>query len=93
MPGQEPRFWTITRVEQGRTATIEMELDGAVFYNRIVLEVLAPDQTEIRQIMSLAGSKASDFAAGMEMFESNAPQGLAKLAEAIELAYQEGKIA
>ncbi|WP_262696923.1 hypothetical protein [Ulvibacterium marinum] len=39
--------------------------------------------------MSLIGVKAADFAEGMRTFEASAPQGLAKLAKAIESAYNE----
>jgi len=88
MPGQDPRYWEVKQVEPECSATIEMPLDDAVFYNRMVLKSLSPDRTLITQSMSLAGARAIDLAAGMHAFEINAPQGLAKLAKAIELSYK-----
>lgn len=86
MPGQDPQHWNITQLEPERSATIEMPLDGAVFYNVMAFESISPNQTRITQRMSLTGPKAPDFAKGMHAFEISAPQGLAKLASAIELA-------
>ena len=88
-PGQDPQHWQITRVEPQHTATIELPLDGAIFYNVLLLESISTDQTRIIQRLSLGGEKAADYAKGMQMFEESAPQGLAKLAEAIEVAYRD----
>ncbi|WP_299530804.1 hypothetical protein [Ulvibacterium sp.] len=86
-PGQHPYTWTITQLEPERSATIEMPLDGAVFCNIIMMESMGPNRTQITQRLSLAGENAPDFAKGMRTFETSAPQGLKKLAKAIESAY------
>ncbi|MCB0628253.1 MAG: hypothetical protein R2824_30380 [Saprospiraceae bacterium] len=88
-PGQDPQYWKITQLDLERSATIEVTLDGAVFKNRMVLESITQEQTRIIQRMSLAGEKAAGFAEGMRMFETSAPQGLGKLAKAIESAYED----
>lgn len=87
-PGQDPLNWKIAQVDPERSATIEMPLDGAVFFNVMTLESVSANRTRITQRMSLAGEKASDIAKGMEMFETTAPQGLAKLAKTIESAFK-----
>lgn len=86
MPGQEPQRWKIAQIDPGHSATIEMAVAGALFHNEMILESISPDQTRIVQRMSLTGEKALALAEGMKVFETSAPQGLAKLAKAIELA-------
>ena len=87
MPGMDPHYWWVREIMPGYSATIEMPLDGAIFYNRIVLASLSPDRTLMTQTMSLAGDKAEGFVPGMKVFEENAPQALAKMAQAMEEAY------
>ena len=87
-PGRDPQYWKIAQLDPEHSATIEMSLEGAVFYNEMILESVSPDRTLITQRWSLAGPKASDLAEGMQMFEISAPQGLAKLAKTIESAYE-----
>lgn len=86
MPGQDPQKWKIAQIDPGHSATIEMAIAGALFHNEMILESISPNQTRIVQRMSLTGAKAQDLAEGMRVFETSAPQGLAKLAKAIELA-------
>ncbi|WP_425234718.1 hypothetical protein [Ulvibacterium sp.] len=86
-PGQEPYIWKITQLDPEHSATIEMPLDGAVFCNVMIMESIGPNHTRITQRLSLTGIKAVDFAEGMQTFETSAPQGLAKLAKAIESVY------
>ena len=50
------------------------------------MEALAPERTQITQRLSLVGEKAKDLAGAMGMFETSAPQGLAKLTRVIEAA-------
>lgn len=88
-PGQNPYHWKITQLDPESSATIEMHLDGAVFYNVMIMESIGPDRIQITQRLSLTGVKAADFAEGMRTFETSAPQGLAKLTKAIESAYNE----
>ena len=68
------------------SATIEIALDGAFFDNVMNIDATGPNQTRITQTLRLRGPNAASFQAGMNMFESSAPQGLAKLASAIEEA-------
>ncbi len=86
MPGQDPQKWKIVQIDPGHSATIEMAVAGALFHNKMIFKSISPNQTQILQRMSLTGAKAKDLAEGMRVFETSAPQGLAKLAEAIELA-------
>lgn len=86
-PSQDPFNWKITQLDPERSATIEMPLDGAVFCNVMIMESIHPNRTQITQRLSLTGKKAADFTEGMQTFETSAPQGLAKLAKAIESAY------
>lgn len=88
MPGLEPHHWKISQLDPEKSATIDMPLEGAVFHNEISIDALSPDQTRITQRMYLTGTKAAEFAEGMQMFEQTAPQGLAKLAKTIEEAYE-----
>jgi hypothetical protein len=90
-PGQEPREWVISKVTPEISATIEMPLDGALFTNHIKLDSLSDDRTRITQRMALEGEMAHDLAKGMRPFEATAPQGLAKLALAIEAARAEAQ--
>ncbi len=86
MPEQEPQKWIISKLDLGRSATIEIQIEDCVFLNQIRLEEISGDQTRIVQRMTLAGEgeRARHLAKGMRAFETSAPQGLAKLASAIE---------
>ncbi|MCE7995645.1 MAG: hypothetical protein HEP71_26945 [Roseivirga sp.] len=88
LPDQAPTQWRITQLESESSATIEMPLDGAVFYNVMMFESVTSGRTLIIQRLSLEGPKASSFTKGMQMFETSAPQGLVKLAKAIESDYK-----
>lgn len=89
MPGQAPHHWQITQLDPEQSATITMPLDGAMFYNEFMMESISPNRTRFIQRLSLAGTKAPDYTEGIRMFETSAPQGLAKLVEAIESAFRE----
>ncbi len=89
MPGQEPHHWKIAQLIPGSLGVIEMTLEGATFHNRMRVEALGAERTLITQTMSLTGPKAGDFAPGMQMFETTAPQGLAKMARAMEMAFND----
>ncbi|MGX1928021.1 hypothetical protein [Flagellimonas sp. 2504JD4-2] len=64
------------------------KLDGAVFYNEMKMEAMPSNRRKITQCLSLKGKKAANFVEGIKMFETSAPQGLSKLAEAIELGHK-----
>ena len=87
MPGQDAYNWTITQLDPQHFAIIEIELVGAIFSNKMVFKSLNPDFTRIIQRFSLNGKKAENYVNGMQMLETSAPQGLKKLALAIESAY------
>ena len=54
----------------------------------VVRVLISPNQIRIVQRMSLTGDQAHEFAESMRVFETSAPQGLAKLAKAIAAADQ-----
>lgn len=87
-PGQEPYHWQIAECKEEHFARIEMKLDGAIFDNIMSFTHIGADETLIMQRMELSGPKAPSLVEGMTMFETIAPQGLAKLAESIEAAYK-----
>ncbi len=89
MPEQPAQPWTITQLTPEHSATIEMPVAGAVFVNEMKMEALSDDRTRITQRLSLMGEKAAELAGGMAMFETSAPQGLAKLAKTIEECFQD----
>lgn len=84
MPEQPPQPWIITQLEPERSARIEMPVAGAIFVNEMRMEALSLQRTRITQRLSLVGEKAKALAGAMGMFETSAPQGLAKLAKTIE---------
>ncbi len=89
VPGQNPNEWRITQFNAGNSATICMPLEGAEFINVMLFNALSVNRTLITQQLSLVGPDASEMAEGMEIFEKSAPQGLRKLAEAMETAYDQ----
>jgi|GEM_PF-5918964 len=52
----------------------------------MLFESISTSQTSITQTFSLSGPNANDFIGGMDILKKSAPEGLAKLAKAIELA-------
>ena len=86
-PGQPPHQWRIAFLDIGNAGIIEMTLDGALFQTEIKFVSVSRDITLITQRMTLSGPKAPELASGMQIFETNAPLGLAKLARSIEEAY------
>lgn len=89
MPEQALQPWTITQMEPEHSATIELPVAGAVFVNEMHMESLSPQRTRITQRLSLTGEKAKELAGAMGMFETSAPQGLAKLARTIEESFHD----
>lgn len=84
--GQEPRQWTISELDPERSATIEMVLGDAVFSNSMTFDSVSSDRIRITQRMALHGDVPQELIEGIRAFEATAPQGLARLASAIELA-------
>ncbi len=85
--GQDAHSWEITQLDPGRSATIEIRLDSAVFTNEMMMESTGPDRTRITQVLGLYGKSSHDFVEGMRVFETTAPQGLLKLANTLESEY------
>lgn len=83
LPGQ--RLLSVIReVEEGRGARIEMELMGAVVAFRWGLEEIGMERTRLVQQVSLTGSGAEALAGEAKMLEMTIPEGMKKLAGAME---------
>lgn len=87
MPGQPIQPWTITQLDPEHFARIELPVAGAIFVNEMRMVALSSERIQIIQRLSLVGAKAQELAGAMGMFETSAPQGLAKLARTIEHAF------
>ena len=83
LPGQTLHS-VIRDVKAGREATIEMQLPDAIVSFRWSFEELAKDRVQITQRITLAGRNAKSFVAVASMLEHTAPDGMKKLAAAIE---------
>lgn len=84
--GQGPVGWRLAGVEDGRGATIEMGLPGAVLRFAWAFEESAGGGTRITQHVTLEGARAGDYAEGLKGLEAGIPEGMRKLAEAIAKA-------
>lgn len=78
--------WRLAEVEEGRGATIEMELPGAVLRFAWTFEESGAGGTKITQRVTLEGERAGDYAGGMEGLGRGVPEGMRRLAEAIAAA-------
>ena len=87
MLGQPPLQWSILKLAPFDYAIIKMDFDGAVFRNMMQFEAITDDETKIIQQFTLEGLKASEYIEGMKIFETNAPDGLLKLAKTIEVVF------
>jgi hypothetical protein len=87
LPGQE-LYWVIRDVEAGFGALIEMELSGAVVGLRWRFEEIAGERTRISQAVSLSGDGAEALVDQAKMFETNLPDGMRKLAQAMERSWE-----
>jgi hypothetical protein len=87
LPGQ---VWhsVIRDLKAGREATIEMQLPDAILAFHWKFEELSQDRTRITQRLVLSGANANSFEAGASMLEQTAPEGMKKLAAAIQRARQ-----
>jgi hypothetical protein len=89
MPGQEPRSWLIREVDDGRSWTQEMPLPGASFLINMQFDELVEGRTRITQRLWLEGEGAEAFLDGVRLFETTTPDGLKRIAAAIEKAQSE----
>ena len=87
--GSDPVEWRVMEVEDRRRALIEMPAPGAVLRCLLMFEDSPNGGTRITQRMSLGGERAEDYAwIGAEM-EKGMPEGMRRLAEAIDKAANE----
>ena len=91
LPGQTLHS-TIRQVLEGREATIDLQLPGAIFTFHWTLESLSGSQTRITQELELSGANADSLVAQVGVFEQTTPDGMKKLVKAIESAYEQKAI-
>jgi hypothetical protein len=90
LPGEE-LHWVIREVQAGFGALIEMELMRAVVGLRWRFEGTGDRSTRISQTVSLSGDGAEALAGPARMFEANMPEGMRKLAQAMERSWEAGR--
>jgi len=84
MPGQEPRYSTLTEVEPPGGSIIQMELPDAVLRFAWTFEELSDGQTRLTQHITLEGPNAEAFVPMMEeFFAPNVGKGMERIAEEI----------
>ena len=91
LPGQTLHS-TIRQVLEGREATIDLQLPGAIFTFHWTLESLSGGQTRITQELELSGANADSLVAQVGVFEQTTPDGMKKLVKAIESVYEQKAI-
>jgi hypothetical protein len=74
----------IREVEPERAATIEMLLPDAILSFNWTFEKLAAKRTRLTQRIVLSGPNAASFVPHAKMMEASVPQGMEKIAVAIE---------
>jgi hypothetical protein len=85
LPGQT--FSSVIRdVKPEREATIEMQLTDAILSFQWKFEELSENRTRITQRLALTGANAESFVPQARIMESSAPEGMKKIAAAIEHA-------
>ena len=85
LPGQTLHS-VIRDVEEGRAATIELELPNAVFCFHWRFDDLEGERTRISQRLVLSGEDAELFVDQARVMGQTAPDGVKKLVEAMERA-------
>jgi hypothetical protein len=84
LPGQPVRDWTIRHVRMGRSATIEMEVEGATLAFEWRFDPLDERRTNLTQRVMLSGEKAWVYMEQVRAaFESNLPAGMERIATAM----------
>ena len=87
LPGQTLHS-VIHNVKAGREATIEMQLPDATLSFHWNFEELSEDRVQITQRIMLTGRNARSFVREASMLEHTVPEGMKKLAAAIERSAQ-----
>jgi hypothetical protein len=85
LPG-ETLYSVIRDLQPEREATIEMQLPDAILSFRWKFEKLTGDRTRITQGLVLSGANAKSFVAQATAMEARVPDGMRKVAAAIERA-------
>ena len=92
VPGQADLRWLIRDVDPRNSATIELQLDGAVLSFEWRLEAVARGRTRLSQRVLLRGEHAATLRAQVEAtFAVTLPDGMKKLAGAIGAAAARSK--
>jgi hypothetical protein len=86
IPGQEERRWAIRAVDPGRSWTQEIPLPGATFMVSMQFEEMPHGRTRITQRLWLEGQGAEALVDAVRAFETTTPDGLKRIAAAIEKA-------
>lgn len=86
LPGQTLHS-VIRQVSENSEAIIDLQLPDAIFTFHWTLESLADKQTRISQHLELSGAGAVALVAQAGVLEQTTPDGMRKLATAIERAY------
>jgi hypothetical protein len=90
LPGQI-LYSVIRDLQPDREATIEMQLPGAVLCFYWKFEELEENRTRITQRLALSGTNAKSFVTQASLMESSVPEGMRKVAAAIERAQRLSK--
>lgn len=85
LPG-ETLYSVIRDLQPEREATIEMQLADAILSFHWKFEKLTEDRTQITQRLVLSGANAKSFVAQVTAMEASVPDGMKKVAAAIERA-------
>jgi hypothetical protein len=85
LPDQNLRS-VIRGVQPEREATIEMQLPDAVFSFHWRFEKLAENRTRMTQRLALSGPNAESLVPHARVMETSVPQGMRRIAAAIERA-------
>lgn len=90
LPGQTLES-VIREVEDGQAARIETEVPGAVLAFCWRFEEATAQRTRMRQRLELYGPEAQGLVEQAKFMEQSVPQGMARLAENMERAWQSEK--
>jgi|SRR5215470_2598422 len=87
LPGQEPLRWQIRDVRPGIAFIIEVPLDRAVLMFEWLFEAVSNYRTRITQRIVLSGENATAYLNQVQTgFGSNLPDGMRRIADAMEKA-------
>lgn len=89
MPGQPPMSWTIGAIDPGTFGTVEMPLDRAMISFRWTFEAIGDRRTRITQRVEVTGANAASYDAALEIFRTNLPPGMQRIADAMTTRYRQ----